>query len=128
MKKEKFKVEYDMGTISPNVLWTYLSTSQGLENWFADKVNNIGKKFTFEWDKTTQCADQIGCRTGVFVKFRWEEESESKAYFEFRIHQIELTGNTILEINDFAEDDEKDEQTELWNLQVENLKHKLGLA
>ena len=128
MKKEKFSVEYDMGSISPAVLWTYLSTSQGLENWFADQVNNTGKKFSFEWNKAVQYADQVGCRTGVFIKFRWDEEKVSKAYFEYRIHQIELTGNTILEVTDYAESDEKEGSIELWNLQIDDLKHKLGIA
>ena len=64
----------------------------------------------------------------MFIKFRWDEEKESKSYFEFRIHQIELTGNTILEVTDYAESDEKEGSIELWNLQVDDLKHKLGIA
>ena len=109
MKKEKYTVEYEMGSVSPSVLWTYLSTSQGLENWFADKVNNTGKKFIFEWNKSEQIAEQVGIRMGSFVKFRWADEEDKKVFFEFKIQQVELTGSTILEITDFAEPEEKQE-------------------
>ena len=127
MTKEKYNIEYNLNTISPSVLWNYLSSPQGLENWFADQVSLSGKKFTFFWNKTPQTAEQISCRTGVFVRYRWSEDQDSKQYFEFRIHQIELTGNTILEITDYAEPDEKDDSIDLWNTQVEYLKHKLGI-
>ena len=128
MKKEKYVIEFEMGTVSPSVLWTYLSTSQGLENWFADRVNNIGKKFTFEWNKSVQTAEQVGSRMGVFIKFRWTEEEDKKIFFEFKLIQVELTGSTILEITDFAEPAETEESIALWNLQIDDLRHKLEIA
>ncbi|MDO5571210.1 MAG: START-like domain-containing protein [Bacteroidales bacterium] len=127
MSKEKINIEYTLLTVSPTVLWSYISTPSGLANWFADDVKISGKKFTFIWDKTSQSAEQIGCRTGVFIRFRWDDETDNRIYFEFRILQVELTGDTILEIIDFSEPDEKDETIELWNLQIESLKRKIGL-
>lgn len=127
MNKEKYSIEYTLRSVSPLVLWNYIGTAYGLAHWFADDVNVAGKKFTFSWNKMPQNADQIGCRSGVFIKFRWEEDEGTKYYFEFRIHQIELTGNTVLEVSDFTYPEEKADSIELWDLQIENLKRKLGI-
>ena len=127
MTKEKFNIEYSLKSVSPNVLWNYIGTASGLANWFADDVRLCGKKYTFFWNKMPQDADQIGCRTGVFIRFRWHEEDTVKTFFEFRIHQIELTGGTVLEVTDYAYPEELEDSVELWNTQIENLKRKLGI-
>ncbi len=129
MTKEKFNIEYTLKSVSPSVLWTYIATAHGLANWFADDVKFKGKQFTFFWNKMPQDAEQVGCRTGVFIRFRWNEEEEDtkKTFFEFRIHQIELTGTTVLEVTDYALPDEREDSVELWNLQIDNLKRRLGI-
>lgn len=127
MTKEKFNIEYSLKSVSPNVLWNYVGTAHGLANWFADDVHLAGKKYTFFWNKMPQEAEQIGCRLGVFIRFRWQEEDSLKTFFEFRIHQIELTGNTVLEVTDYAYPEELEDSVELWNTQIDNLKRKLGI-
>lgn len=129
MLKEKFNIEYPLKSVSPNILWSYIATPCGLANWFADDVIHSGHRFTFIWNKMQQEANQVGCRTGIFIRFRWddEEEAERKAFFEFRIHQIELTGNTVLEVTDYALPHEKAENVDLWNTQIETLRRRLGL-
>ncbi|MEG1587650.1 MAG: START-like domain-containing protein [Bacteroidales bacterium] len=127
MTKEKFNIEYSLKSVSPNVLWNYIGTAHGLANWFADDVHLSGKHYTFFWNKMPQDAEQISCRTGVFIRFRWKEEDTVKTFFEFRIHQIELTGSTVLEVTDYAYPDEREDSVELWNTQIDNLKRKLGI-
>ncbi|MGL4292123.1 MAG: START-like domain-containing protein [Bacteroidales bacterium] len=127
MIKEKFNVEYTLKSVSPSVLWNYIATAHGLANWFADDVLLSGKKYTFIWNKMPQEAEQVGCRSGVFIRFRWDETESIKTYFEFRIHQLELTGNTVLEVTDYAYPEERDDSVDLWNTQIDNLKRKLGI-
>ena len=127
MAKEKCNIEYSLGTVAPAVLWGYIATPNGLSNWFADDVNQSGKHFTFFWNKVPQTAEQSGHRPGVFVRYKWTEDEGTRAFFEFRIFQNELTGGTLLEVTDYAEPDEKEETIELWNSQIENLKRKIGL-
>lgn len=38
MNKEKFIVEYDLKSVSPTLLWSYIGTKNGLADWFADDV------------------------------------------------------------------------------------------
>ena len=100
----------------------YVGTVNGLADWFADTVTADGKEYTFFWNKMPQTAHQIGYRSGVFIRFRWDEEDvDTKSYFEFRINVIELTGDVILEITDYAYPDEKRDSIDLWNRQISSL-------
>ena len=56
MNKEKFIVEYDLKSVSPTLLWSYIGTKNGLADWFADDVQNEEKLFTFFWNKSSQQA------------------------------------------------------------------------
>jgi uncharacterized protein YndB with AHSA1/START domain len=127
MSKEKFNIEYNLLSVSPSVLWSYIGTASGLSNWFADHVAAKDKRFTFTWSKQPQEANQIGARPGVFIRFRWDEDRDSRYFFEFRIHQIELTGSTVLEVTDFAMPDELEDSIDLWNTQIDALKRKIGV-
>ena len=112
MNKEKYIIEYSLNNVSPSVLWTYVGTVNGLADWFADTVTADGKEYTFFWNKMPQTAHQIGYRSGVFIRFRW--------------NVIELTGDVILEITDYAYPDEKRDSIDLWNRQISSLRQRLG--
>lgn len=129
MNKEKIHIEYLLNGTSRNILWAAISTPTGLENWFADKVTKTGDKiFTFKWGKTeTREAEIINLRTNSFIRFRWSDEAEEKAYFEFKMNYNELTTDYVLEITDFAEPDEVEDLIGLWNSQVETLKRVSGM-
>ena len=94
--------------------------------WFADKLECNGRTYTFYWSASQQTARKTGLLNGVFIRFKWLEEEDPKAFFEFRINVDELTNNVILEITDYAESDEKEDCVELWNKQVATLKRRLG--
>lgn len=124
--KEKISIEYSLRNASPASVWTYINSANGLGHWFADQVNSNGKEFTFYWGKTSQTATQIGCRQGVFVRFHWDDDEDEKAFFEFRIHVVELTGEVALEVIDYTYPDEKEECIHLWDKQIATLKRRLG--
>ena len=121
--KTKIQLEYIVNC-SPKVLFNWLSTASGLNEWFADDVKVKGKKFTFIWDDIEQCAEMTLIKENRLVRFNWLEEEDS--YFEFRITQDELTGDVSLIIIDFAEDNDYEETKGLWDTQVADLKHILG--
>ena len=130
MKKEKIHIEYLLNASSRNILWSALSTPSGLENWFADKVVRVQDKiYSFQWGKTEKRdAEIINLRMNSFIRFHWlDDEDEQKTYFEFKININELTNDYVLEITDFAEPDEVDDQIGLWNSQVDTLKRVSGM-
>ncbi|MFW5699996.1 MAG: START-like domain-containing protein [Bacteroidota bacterium] len=124
--KNKIELEFGLNS-SPKVLYNMLSTPGGLSEWFADDVNLKGNVFTFIWDGSEEQAEVIGKKENKYIRFKWIDEDDEKAFFEFRINVDELTGDVALVITDFAEEDEKEEAMELWESQVSGLKHTLGL-
>ena len=124
--KTKYELEYTLNT-SPSILYNRLSTPEGLSEWFADNVNLQKGKYTFIWEGTEQDAEVLQRKTNNFIRFHWDDDEEADAFFEFRIHIDELTNDVALLITDFAEEDEKDDAIDLWDSQISELKHAIGL-
>ena len=125
--KKKIRIEYPLNQSSGNIIWNAISTTAGLERWFADKVTRDGKTFTFCWGKTeTRVANMINSRNDSFIRFHWVDEEDHKAYFEIKILHDELTGDHLLEIIDFADEDEEEDVINLWNSQISNLRRSCG--
>ena len=126
MSKEKIFLEYPMKG-SASMIWRYIGTAAGLSPWFADRVENIDKTFNFYWGKTEhRTAHLVAQRNGVYVKFRWDDESHS-TYFEMRLAYNELTREHTLEVTDFAEKGEAEDHKDLWDSQIENLRRQSGM-
>ncbi|MBR6639837.1 MAG: hypothetical protein IKL35_05675 [Muribaculaceae bacterium] len=123
--KKKLLFEYDMKSVPVMLLWNYISTENGLNQWFADDVKIENKEYVFTWGKSSQTAHLLGARTGIYLKLRWEEDAPG-VYFEMRITVNELTDATMLSVTDFAEDGEEEEVEDLWTSQIDTLKRMLG--
>lgn len=129
MRKEKIKMEYMLKGGTESIIWNIISTPSGLETWFADKVTAEDKTFTFRWGKTeVREAELISCRINNLVRFRWLDDEDRKTYFELKIVYNELTEDLTLEITDWAEAGEEEEDLrDLWDSDVEKLKRVSGL-
>ncbi len=123
--KEKIELEYLLN-ISPAILFIRLATASGLSEWFADNVNVQGKVYTFIWDGAEQKAEQTLRKENKLVRYQWLDEDMEEAWFEFQINIEELTGDVALVVIDHVDPDEKEDTIELWNQQIEALKHGLG--
>lgn len=125
--RSKYELEYNLNC-SPKVLFSRLSTPEGLNEWFADNVNVNGDVFTFFWNKAESRARLVAIKENKLVRFEWLDSDEpSTDYFEFRINIEELSGSLALIITDFAEDEEKDDAIFLWDSQITDLKRTLGM-
>ena len=125
--KVRYEIEFPINS-SPQLLYQYISSPSGLQEWFADKVNSRGDFFTFEWNDSQEYARLASKKTGEKIKFKWidENKKDTEYYFEIRILEDELTKDVSLLIVDFAEEDELDEARQLWENQVSDLKHVIG--
>ena len=127
MMRSKYELEYNLNC-SPKVLFSRLSTPEGLCEWFADNVNVDGDLFTFYWNKVELKARLVALKENKLVRFEWlGSEEPSTDYFEFRINIEELSGSLALIITDFAEPEEKDDAIFLWDSQITDLKRTLGM-
>jgi len=124
--KQKFELEYTFNA-SVGELFTRLSTPEGLAEWFADDVNVKDNVYTFIWDGSEQQAIMVSKKDNKCIRFHWVDDEEEDTYFEFSIRVHELTGDVALEITDFADEDEKPDSIDLWDTQITELKHALGI-
>jgi uncharacterized protein YndB with AHSA1/START domain len=124
MSKQLFTLEYPV-RCSPSILFEFLSTPAGLQEWFADKVDERDQVFSFTWNGTTDRAQVLESELDKSIRFHWLHAPKNE-YFEFRIEKAEVSNQTILQIRDFAEKREIPDQKRLWDFQVNDLLHRLG--
>ncbi len=123
-KKVLYTLEYPV-RCSPGILYEFLRTPAGLQEWFADKVDERDGQFSFSWNGTEDKAELLDSEEDKFVRFRWDYMGKDE-YFEWRIDKSEVTNQTILVISDFADKKEIKDQSQLWEYQVKELFHRLG--
>lgn len=127
MKKEKLHLEFLLKETAKNILWTAISTVAGLETWFADKIYSDDKVVTFQWSPTDQrTATIVAVRAFSFIRFHWNDDDDSRSYFEIKMNQNELTNSFVLEITDFVNADEINDMKELWTSEVSKMRRVLG--
>ena len=126
-QKVRYEIEFPINS-SPQLLYQYISTPSGLSEWFADNVNSRGEFFTFIWNDSEEKARLASKKTGEKVKFKWVDDKgkDTEYFFFFFILVDELTKDVSLMVVDFADKDEVEEATLLWENQISDLKHLIG--
>ena len=126
-QKVRYEIEFPINS-SPQLLYQYISTPSGLSEWFADNVNSRGEFFTFIWNDSEEKARLASKKTGEKVKFKWVDDKgkDTEYFFELHILVDELTNDVSLMVFDFADKDEVEEATLLWENQISDLKHLIG--
>ena len=123
-EKKKFTMEYEIRS-SPRILYSFLSESNGLTQWFADNVTVRDQVYTFTWDDEQQKAKLLLLKENKLVKFRWIDD-DPQYYFEMEILQDELTNDVALSITDFSTEETIAERKLIWDNQIEYLISVLG--
>lgn len=126
MKRVKFSEQYSLLSSPKDIVWNYISTPKGLNQWFASEVNIIPGGFNFKWDGQEQrSAKIIDIQPEEKIRLQWENSLPDE-YWEMEIDQAEVTGETILTVTDFSNSDEMEDDILLWQTQIDELKHLLG--
>lgn len=123
-KKTMYSLEFPV-RCSPAILYEFLSTPVGLQEWFADKVDQRDSTFFFSWNGSTDTAEMLEHVENEFIRYRWDYYPQDE-FFEFSIEQSPITNETILRITDFADKTDMKDQERLWHSQVSDLKHRIG--
>lgn len=124
-EKQKIELEFTVKS-SVKILYQCLSTSSGLSEWFADDVTIKNDQAKFEWDGSVEEAVILSKKTDQYIRYQFLDDEGTDYYFEFSIKTDPLTGDVGLFITDFAEEDEMEEQSRLWESQIGELHHILG--
>ena len=125
MKRVKIELEF-LFRASPAILYQFFTTPSCLIRWFCDEVDINDNTFSFVWDGYPEHADLIEDVEPERIRFKWEEADDKEEYLEFRMTKSPVTGETILEITDYCDDDEEAEQRLLWESQIKRLRQETG--
>ncbi|TAN11723.1 MAG: ATPase [Chitinophagaceae bacterium] len=123
-KRIPYTLEYTVRS-SPGILYEFLSTTSGLQEWFADMVKQRDGVYSFNWNGSVEKAKVVDKNQDEFIRFHWMDTPENE-YFEFRIRKSEVTSETVLLITDFAEKNEVHDESQLWDTQLKDLFHRIG--
>ncbi len=125
MKRTSIHMEF-LFRASPNILYKFLTTPSCLIRWFCDQVDIQNDTFTFDWSGSEEVAYLIEDIEEELLRFQWESAEGTDEYLTFKISTSPVTRETILEISDYCDDDEADDQKQLWNSQMETLRAAMG--
>ena len=123
--KIKYEMEFPIHA-SPSLLFQYISTPSGMQEWYADNVNSRGEFFTFIWEGSEEKAKLVSKNKGQSIRFQWLDDEDTDYYFEMRIQVDAITKDVSIMVTDFAEDDEIEEGKMLWENMISELKQLLG--
>ena len=124
--KIMFQTEIPIKT-SVGILYDMMTTPSGLSDWFCEDVNIDGDVYSFFWGGEAEKAELLRMSKNEFVRFKWVEDEDDNAYFELRIKIDGITKDVALVITDFADDEEEvEENTLLWESQINDLKRVIG--
>lgn len=108
-------------------LYRFIHSSEGLGQWFADRVTSEGDIYDFYWGRFPSRAKLVSSKSNSYVRFVWEEDEGSDYFFEMRITATLLTKEVALFITDYAEEDGYDDLKNSWDHGVKRLFRVLGV-
>ncbi|MDD3877949.1 MAG: START-like domain-containing protein [Bacteroidales bacterium] len=124
---KKFTLEYPMKS-SIKVLYEFISTPQGLAEWFAEEIT-IDKEgiMTFKWYDSEIKGKLMQKKENEYVRIQWIKEHDHPSQFlELRINIEPLSNDLALIVTDFCPSDELEDQKDLWDASIANLLRRIG--
>lgn len=130
MSKNKFVSDYQINA-SKKIVFQYISTASGLQEWFADEVKiDEDKNYIFNFDNEDHHAKLTSIKANSHVKFEFFDpknpRDEDHAYIEFKIEENELTQTLFLKITDYSDIYDEDESVSIWDGMIARFKEMIG--
>ena len=125
MKREKIEMEF-IFRASPAILYNFLTTPATLVRWFCDEVDIQDDVYTFSWEGSEEVAEMVDDIEEERVRFKWQDADDPEEYLEFYMYKSNITNETVMELVDYCDDDEVEEQKDLWATQLKKLKVECG--
>ena len=132
MEANKISIERELRSKSANIIWSLMSTPEGLAKWLADEVKRDGDTLTFTWGNPwshheTRTASVIDKKDNEYIRLRWSEEEYRDTYLELRMEKSDITDDYILVITDYAPDGDTATLEDIWDANMDTLHRSTGL-
>ena len=130
MVKNKFIADYQINA-SKKIVFHYLSTASGLEEWFADEVRiDEDNNYIFHFANEDHYAKLSVLRSNAHVKFDFFDpknpELSDNSFIEFKLEENELTQSLFLKVIDYSNEYQEDELFAIWDSMIGKLKEIIG--
>ena len=125
MDRESFELEF-IFKASPAMLYNFIGSAEGLVRWFCDEADVNKEKYDFYWSGSKESATLVESEEDHVLVFKWNDTVDKKEFLEFEMYKSPITNETILKITDFSDSDEVDDQIELWESQIDELRKAIG--
>ena len=127
MGKYKFITEFEFKA-SPKVLFPYISTASGLQEWFAAKVFTRGDSVSFDflWDNESHPARLSVNRLNKMTRFDFLNDEQRGNFVEFKLELSEMVNSTFLKITDNSDNEDATDLQDMWEGMVYKLKEIVG--
>jgi len=130
MPVNQFVADYQLNA-SKKIVYAYLSTASGLQEWFADVVRiNEDKNFIFNFDQEDHFAKQTTLKANLHI--RWDffdpksPSNGKESFIEFKLDETELTHSLFLKVIDQSGFYDLDELGAIWEGLISKLKQIIG--
>lgn len=125
MDRVSFTMEF-LFRASTTIIYKFLTTPDCLIRWFCDDCNVVDKRFVFEWDGEEEEAIILEDIENEQLRLEWEEYEGEGEYLDYQISRSEVTGETILLITAFCDEDEVEQEKQFWSTQMDALRRATG--
>jgi len=124
MKRVKVDMEF-IFRASPGIIYKFLTQNECLVRWFCDDVDVTNDIYVFDWQGSEEEAELVDDLEEERVRFIFTDSDDGE-YMEFRLYKSGVTNETIVEVTDFCDEGEEEEQIALWNSQIDKLRIETG--
>ena len=125
MGRTKLQLEF-LFKASPNILYTFLTTPACIVRWFCDKAEVDEHQITYSWSGNEEVALILADHEEEVLRLKWADSDYESEYLEFKISESPVTGETILDLTDFCDENELKDTKQYWNQQIKNLQKECG--
>jgi hypothetical protein len=130
MYTNQFVADYQLNA-SKKIVYTYLSTASGLQEWFADAVRiDEDKNFIFNFDQEDHFAKQTTLKANLHIRWDFFDPKNpgngKESFIEFKLDEAELTHSLFLKVIDQSNFYTLDELDGIWEGLISKLKQIIG--
>ena len=130
MSTNQFVADYQLNA-SKKIVYAYLSSASGLQEWFADKVRiDEDKNYIFNFDQEDHYAKQTIVKANLHVRWDFFEpkspNSTTESFIEFKLDETELTQSLFLKVIYQSNFYTLDELEGIWEGFISKLKETIG--
>lgn len=125
MERVSFTAEF-LFKASPAIIYKFLTSADCIIRWFCDECKIIDGRYSFVWDGNVEEAIVLEDREDECLRLQWDDAESDEEYLEFNLGRSEVTGETIVKITAFCDDDEVEEEKQFWSTQMDALHRATG--